>query len=402
MSFINHYFSVSYKTLLSRIACLWLVWRGLLFLVAWFAPVILSYQPSFPYSEILQQSGLPPIVYNWANFDGVHYLTIARDGYFLADLTQAFFPIFPLLVRFFYNIGINSIVGGLIISNLCLIGAMFFGFKLTKKWFNQQTAIQFLLVLLTFPTSFYFGAMYSESLFLLLILAGVWYYETKKNAISGLLIGLSSGVRLAGLMMIPAVFLEWMKKIDFRPPSLKKIFNQTFNIFKTHYQFLIGLLIGLTAFGGYALFLYLRFDDPLYFFSVQSEFGAGRETRIILLPQVFYRSLRILLTARPFDLKYFSYAQDFVLSLLMGLGVIAAASKIKLSYIAFAGLAYLLPTLTGNLSSMPRYVLVLFPVLMWWSSVLVKKPNLKMIYYPASILLLVINIVLFVQGYWVA
>jgi len=140
----------------------------------------------------------------------------------------------------------------------------------------------------------------------------------------------------------------------------------------------------------------------LYFFSVQSAFGASRETRIILLPQVFYRSINILLTVRPFDLKYFSYAQDFVLSIIMGIGVIAAASKIKLSYIIFAGLAYLLPTFTGNLSSMPRYVLILFPVFMWWGNVLVEKPKLKAVYYPLSVLLLIVNTILFVQGYWVA
>jgi len=393
---------MSFKKILLKVTLFWLTWRVFLFLIALIAPSILSYQPSFPYSEILQQFELPKIIYDWANFDGAHYITIAQKGYLFADLIQAFFPIFPLLVRFLFWIGLNPILGGLVISNLSLIGVLYFGYQLTKKWFNTQTAVQFLLVLLTFPTSFYFGAMYSESLFLLLILAGVWYYESKKNAISGLLIGLSSGVRLAGLMMVPAIFLEWLKKIDFQQRSVKNFFEQLSNIFKIHYRFLIGLLIGLTAFGSYVIFLYLHFNDPLYFFSVQSAFGASRETRIILLPQVFYRSINILLTVRPFDLKYFSYAQDFVLSIIMGIGVIAAASKIKLSYIIFAGLAYLLPTFTGNLSSMPRYVLILFPVFMWWGNVLVEKPKLKAVYYPLSVLLLIVNTILFVQGYWVA
>ncbi len=167
-------------------------------------------------------------------------------------------------------------------------------------------------------------------------------------------------------------------------------------------MFITGAVVGSLVFGSYLLFLHYHFDDPFYFFSVQSKFGAGRQTQIILLPQVFYRSLRILLTVRPFDLKYFTYVQDLVISILMGAGIIFAAAKIKLQYVLFSILAYLLPTLTGNLSSMPRYVLVLFPVLMWWAQVLANNPKLKLFYYPVSIFLLLLNTVLFVQGYWVA
>ncbi len=204
---------MSFKKLVIKVALYWLVWRAVLFLAAAIAPAILSYQPTFPYAERLAAGNLPAFLYSWANFDGVHYLEIAKHGYLQTDLIQAFFPIFPLLMRVLQLVVNDFILSGLLLSNAALIGVMYFGYKLCSQWFNSAAADHFLLVLLTFPTAFYLGAVYTESLFLLLILAGCWYYGLKKNLISGLLIGLSSGVRLAGVMLLPSYFSSGCKKL---------------------------------------------------------------------------------------------------------------------------------------------------------------------------------------------
>ncbi len=383
------------QKLLIKLIIYWLCWRLFLSLLILVAPYVLNYLPSFPYSQLLIESNLSKQVYSWANFDGVHYLNIAENGYLKTGLIQAFFPVYPFLINFVSQTGLHVIESGLIISNISLLGVLFLGYQLTKKWFNNDTANQFLLVLLLFPTSFYFGAVYTESLFLLLVLAGIWYYEQQKNLFSGLLMGLSSGVRLVGVALIPSFLLKWMKKSQLQPMAFKKIISK-------NWQFLIGLSIGSLVFVSYMYFLYLKFNDPLYFATVQSSFGAGRELGFISLPRVFFRSLKILLTARPFNLKYFSYAQDFLISIVVGLGIIFSFKKIKLQYVIFSIFAYLLPTLTGTLSSMPRYVLIIFPVIIWWSDYLTHHPRLKLIYYPISISLLIINTILFIQGYWVA
>jgi hypothetical protein len=386
------------KQILIRIVFAWLVWRIFLQLLVLIVPLILPYQPSFPYSSTLITSGLLKQIFSWANFDGVHYLTIARDGYFAADLIQAFFPAYPLLMRFLSNF-INPIMVGVIISNLSLIGALYFGFLLTRKLFTQQAAKHFMFLLLTFPTSFYLGSVYNEPLFLMLVLAGCWYYATNKKAISGFLMGLSSGVRLVGLILIPAIISSWMLKFKKHEITLK---NHIYETIIDNKIFIIGLFFGLTVFAGFILFLWQNYSDPLYFFSVQSRFGAGRQTNLILLPQTFYRSLRILLTARPFDWKYFSYVQDLFISTAFLLGIIFSWKKLKIEYSIFSLLVYLLPTLTGNLSSMPRYMLAIFPVFMWWAQLVSEKPKWQIIYYPVTIALLAINTILFVQGYWVA
>jgi hypothetical protein len=388
---------------------LYLVWNLLLFLVNCLAQQWLPYTPSFPYTkELLKATNFPQWLYSRANFDGVHYLTIARDGYRAAELIQAFFPVYPLLMRGLgFLLGSKSssyLISGVIISNLSLLGVLLIAYKLAVKLFNHKTAINVLLVLLLFPTSFYFGVVYSESLFLLLILLSAWYWEQEKNTISSILSGLSSGVRLVGASLGFGYFLELVAQSQLFKKTDENWQNKLQNFYLANKRKLFSLLLSFSGLLAFIFFLHLEFNDPLYFFNVQSAFGAGRQTEIILLPRVFYRSIKILLTARPFNWKYFTYTQDFVLSAAVGIGMIEAwkHKKIRPAYVLFALVAYLLPTLTGNLSSMPRYVLVLWPVHLWWADYISQKPKLRLAYFVISSILLIINFSLFVQGHWVA
>src|SRR5258708_14168645 len=87
-----------------------IVWRIWIFLIAFFA---VKFVPLFShnyfgggYSNYITN----PLFWGHFNFDGEHYLAIARDGY--KPLEYFFFPLFPLLMSYFNNLG------GLIISNL--------------------------------------------------------------------------------------------------------------------------------------------------------------------------------------------------------------------------------------------------------------------------------------------
>ena len=234
--------------LIKKILIYFVVWQVFMFVLVKLADVVLLYQPSFPYAPSLIESDLPKWLYSRANFDGVHYLTIAKKGYVGTGLIQAFFPIYPFLIKLLSSMIHNDIISGLIISNLSLLGCLYFGYKLTNHHFDERTANHWLLFLLTFPTSFFLGAVYTESLFLFLILAGWWYHTQRKNLISGLLIGLSSGVRLVGLMMISSIFLEWISESKFK---LKNFWNKV----KKYKLLLLGVTIGLVPFLTYILFL---------------------------------------------------------------------------------------------------------------------------------------------------
>jgi hypothetical protein len=65
-------------------------------------------------------------------------------------------------------------------------------------------------------------------------------------------------------------------------------------------------------------------------------------------------------------------------------------------------LAYLTPTLTGTFSSLPRYVLVLFPGFILLSLWTEKYRWLKILYPLTAVLFFFICLFFFANGYWLA
>jgi hypothetical protein len=385
------------KQKLGWVLLLFVVWRGALALFAHSAQFWLPYEPSFPYAtDLLPSFGLSQAWYSWANFDGVHYLTILEKGYKGTGLIQAFFPGYPLLVHIFSRVIGNDLLAGLIISNLATFAFMVIWIDLFTKKFNSRTAWLSLIILMVFPTSFFWATFYSESLFMLLVLGAFWAEHHKSWKLAAVLAALASETRIVGIALVPALLLAWLAHENVS-------FSQLSSFLKKNW------LTGLTLLGGsagllsYMLFLWYVFGDPLYFLHVQSEFGAGRQESLVIFPQVVWRYIKILVTYQPHDLKYLSIIQELVFSLLTGLGLLIGwYKKIPVQYILFSAICFIIPTLTGTFSSMPRYILVCFPLYILLAQGLENRRWLFWAYLVGSILLLSLNTMLFIQGYWVA
>lgn len=375
---------------------LFIIWRVFLFGVGILAPIFLTYHPSFPYVDsLLMFTKLPQWVYSWGGFDGVHYLTILQEGYQGAALTPAFFPVFPLLGKFLnFFIG-NRFLAAFFLSNFFTWVSALLLFSLVKK---EHAKVRWLTIIIffVFPTSFFFGAVYNESIFLSFVLGSFLMARKKKWNLASILVVSASATRIVGVLLVPALLVELWSQ------SSKKN-KESFKLFlKKNYKTIIIILFGALGLFSYMFYLWKTFQDPFFFFHLQKSFGAGRQSTLILYPQVIARTLKILLTARPIDLKYFSYLQDFIAGVGGLIILLLSYRKIRLSYLVFSLGAFLLPPLTGTLSSMPRYILVCFPVYMYLALLLKKKTVLKFSFMTISLLLLILNTILFIQGYWVA
>lgn len=376
---------------LFKVFYIFLFWLALSSLIIFLAPKILPYKASFPYSTELKYYGMPFALEKLANFDGVHYLTIAKNGYLGTDLIQAFFPFYPFLISLINPIFHNYLLSGIVISHIFALISFYLLYYLVKNEFNQKIALNTVIIFAFFVSSFYLRSLYNESLFLTLILASFITAKKKHYLLAGVLGGLASATRVVGIFILPSLFLMIYLKD------------------KRNWQ--AYLKVSISALGLLAYMFYLRwqFNDYLYFFHVQSEFGASRQTQLVLLPQVIYRYLKIFMTVRPIDFKYFAYVQEFLLSIfaLILLSIASYSSwknkKIVLPYLLFALMAYFLPTLTGNFSSMPRYLLACFPLFAYLAIKLENKKQItKFIYLTISLIFFIINLILFSQGYWVA
>ncbi len=391
---------MKFKTIFS----FWFLWRAGSFLISVLAIIILpNFGNKFPYvNEMLKNSGLPAWFWQSGNFDGVHYVGIAKDGY-IRQFTQAFFPVYPMMIKIISPIFFNNFVfAGVFLSSVfTLLAAWMLRNLLIINDLNhslQRKNIKWaLLFFLFFPMSFFYGSIYNESFFLFLVFS-VFYFAKKRNWLTvGILGALASGTRLVGIFLLPTILYAFIVGTPLQTTRYK--------IQNIAYIFLIplGFLI-------YILFLQINFGDALYFLHAQSAFGASRSTGIVLPIVTFWRYVKILTTVPVFQYNFWVAVWEAGFFATGGV-ILAILSWMKIknkdgikgvgsSYLIFSWFCLLLPTLTGTLSSFPRYLLICFPIYIFLGSL----PN-KFVKLSILFLFLILNFIfstLFLRGYWVS
>ncbi len=318
----------------------------------------------------------PPFLWNRANFDGIHYLDISRKGYDLHQ--QAFFPFYPLLIKELAPVlAGKDLLAGFLLSNLSLLLLLFFFFKLVLLDYEgkkEAVARRSLIFLLLFPTAFFFSAIYNESLFLLLTVVSFYSARKGKWFLAGITGALASYTGLVGVFIFPALLYEWWQQKSATESKLPGL------SFWPLFLIPLGLLNYLHA---------------------QPYFGAGRSGgKMILLYQVFWRYGKMIMTTRA-DILYFTVWLELLTAIgFLCLIILSFRKKVRTSYLIFAALAYLAPTLSGTFSSLPRYVLVLFPCFIYLGTI--KSRVLSRSLLVIFGLFLIICTALFFQGYWVS
>ncbi len=111
----------------------------------------------------------------FSRWDGGWYLDIVKHGYHFKPnhglhANTAFFPLYPALMRaastLFGRSDASILLAGLLISNLSLLVALAYLTALVRLDFSEEIASRSVLYLLAFPTTLFFSAVYTESLFL--------------------------------------------------------------------------------------------------------------------------------------------------------------------------------------------------------------------------------------------
>lgn len=312
--------------------------------------------------------------YILANFDGIRYMDIATRGYITEG---AFFPLYPLLIV------PSPFWLGVIISNLSLLIAIYFLVKLLEVDYPRKIIIWTIVFLLVFPTSFFFHTVYSESLFLLLAVLSFYLARSNKWLLAIISATLLCATRLVGIFIIPALMVEyWQQKRDRR--------------------FLPLLFFPSLSTVGYSLFNYLKWGDWLYFLHAHGQLANGRSTSAIVFPgQTLFRYWKILTTISPHVYVWWIALLELVVFVggcyLLYLGF---KQKIRLSYLIFAGLCFLLPALSGTFSGLPRYLIICFPVFIVLAAV--KSRVMKIFLATIFFVLQIMLFTFFARGYFVA
>ncbi len=372
---------------------LFLTWRVLDFIFAYIAPLFIPYLGHFSHPSTLTPYNVPQWIKGFAQFDGIFYLRIAQNGY--SQFEQAFFPLYPLFIRTLSPIfGGNYLTTSLMIANFSFLA----GLIVFRKYLfniipaNQQKNIYFILLfLLLFPTSFFFGASYTESLFFLLVVSTFYFLHKKNFWLVALFAFLASLTRFVGVFLFIPILVSFHQAPTFKLRASRK------------YLSIVSPFLGLST---YMLYLWQSTGNSFAFFTSQTAFGAGRSTELILFPQVIYRYFKILFTAE-WNVVYFISLMEvvtfiFVLTILILQlrDLIRTKNMTLLGLNIFSLVNLLIPSLTGTFLSIPRFSLLSLSFFIYLG--LLKSNRWKTFLCFIFFLLHVGLLSLFIQGYFVS
>ncbi len=327
-----------------------LTWRLLLLIPVFVATALIPYREGFALIDFKN-----PLLYSWANFDGVHYLNIASFGY---TTDGRFFPLYPTTIRlvslFLRESGVYSgshFFSGLFVANTAFLLALFFLYRLIKNEYSVKTSRWVIFFLLSFPTAFFFGSLYSESLFLLFLVLSFYLANQKKYLLGGIFGGLLAITRLSGIFIWPALIYQF----------LVMNFKKNAEGLKNLSWLIIFPPLGLLSFGYYS---YLKFGKFFNFIYSHGQQANSREVDKIIFPlQTVYRYFKIIAETNFSQFEWWIAILEFLAFLyFLVLFYFAWKLAVKKSYLIFSFLSFLLPVLSGTFSGLPRYILVLFPL----------------------------------------
>jgi hypothetical protein len=143
-----------------------------------------------------------------ARWDSDWYLRIAESGYRWPSSTPAFFPLYSALVAGLGRLfGGHFLLAGLLVSLATGAAAFVLLFELVRARLGARDARRTVLYLALFPTSLFLGAVYAESLFLLLAIAAFVLAERGRLGWASVVAGLALLTRAQGLALLPALAL---------------------------------------------------------------------------------------------------------------------------------------------------------------------------------------------------
>jgi len=375
------------RKIIKFILTVFVIWQIVISSVSFFSSKILPERSRFMYNDGVKIIN-PVWLWNRANFDGAHYLGISRRGYGLYQ--QAFFPFYPRLIKFLTPIFAGKdLLAAIFISNFSLLLLLYFFYKLILLDFDDQTARWATVFFLLFPTSFFLSCVYTESLFIFLVLTSFYTARTNHWLAAGIFGLLASYTRVTGVLLFPALLYEWYQVEKNKISKLEKIKNLL-------PVFLVPL--GLIS---YMKYLGNEYRDCLLFLHVQPFFGAERSgSRIILIYQVFWRYLKMILTSK-LDFLYFTvWLELLVAILLLIVFAYSIKKKIRTSYLVFAILSFFVPTLSGTFLSLPRFALAFFPCFIYLGTI--KNKVIRISLLTIFGITFLISSVLFFRGYWLS
>jgi hypothetical protein len=308
--------------------------------------------------RLIKQGGFPGWLAIWQRYDANWYLTISAHGYAFTPTGGSsvnFFPLYSLSVWLAAQVtgAITThrpyLIAGLLVSWLTFIAACAVLYRLVLPRFGREIAYGAVLLLAAFPFAFFFGAPYSESIYLLTVVLTFYGIERRQWWLAGVAAGLAGATRPTGLILVACLALaygeDWLRT---RHPLRWDV-----------------LALALTPAGAAAYFAYCwwRFGTPRAYFIAshqgwhrgQLELGGVQQALSLLT----HPSGWLVST----DFNTVLYSLYALLALTFVIALVPVARLLGLSYALYTLASVVAPLVTINsVIGEGRYLSVAFPV----------------------------------------
>jgi Gpi18-like mannosyltransferase len=267
-----------------------------------------------------------------------------------------------------------------------------------------------LIFLMAFPTSFFFGAVYTEGLFFLLLVSTLYFLKKKGYFLAAIFAFLASLTRFVGVFLIIPILFHWFS-LSF--PRRRESRLSWIPLSGMTLKMILSLLAPIIGLLTYCFYLFKTTGDPFFFFSSQPAFGASRSTHLISFLQVYWRYFKIFITAR-WNFQYFVSIIEFsffsfvfailILDLFKNLKIKNWKFEIEnydlLGLNLFSLVNIVLPTLTGTFLSIPRFSLMSLSFFIYLSQI--KNVFIKYLILGIFLILHILLLGYFTQGYFIS
>jgi hypothetical protein len=312
-------------------------------------------------------------------WDAGWYLQIAERGYQYSyqtgDVGQqniVFFPAFPLTVRVVALLlggGDGAFhLAGTLVSLTAFLGALVYLYPLAREHLDDDQSRTALWLLAAYPFALFYGAIYTESFFLLGAVGTFYHARRREFVAAGLwafMVGLTrpNGFLLSVPLALMAVS-PWLPRWAVRAHAatdagLRPLSTSAVPALAAAAMPGVGMLI-------YSTFIWWLTGNPFAWLAGHAAWGRH------------YSGLAVLVTDRYAWLAnagLYAYSSQESIDLLNALGVVfvlaaawPVARRLGLAYAVFMLINILPPLAEGGMLSAGRFSSVLFPAFIWLAS----------------------------------
>jgi hypothetical protein len=276
-----------------------------------------------------------PLLDAATRWDAKAYVDIAHDGYGTVPANNAYFPLYPLMMRALATLlgggGDAYLVAGVVISNLALLVALIYLASLVTIDHDTATGTRAVLYVLVFPTSVFLAVVYPESLLIALSIGAVYHARQGQWLPAAILGALAALTRpFIGAAVALPLAMEAYRRSGPRAA-------------------LAAAAPAAIALVGWLVVLWRITGDPKAILTAEANWGVG--------PSVPFEAFTDLFDPKVYGFPYFVLG----FTLFIGALVILSWRFLRPSLAAYATVVFLISVATGSLTSSPRYYLSVFP-----------------------------------------